>query len=134
MSMKIRICVLFILAVSAFGCCCAEGSVDDYQSIGPAVLQANRMLLVQYPGGLPAGFTENNYKNILQVDYQPMYERIKPYSVQIQKTGSNFLVQVYDCDLLILTDCSLTENRIECWNYKAECNADSVKAHCVNIE
>jgi hypothetical protein len=104
--------------------------MDEYQAVGPAVLQANRLLLVLQSHGQPGGYSEKEYKNLLYEDYKPMYDRLQPYRIQIQKIDSNFIVQVYDYDLLILTDCSRTGNRIECWNYKDPCDPDSVKARC----
>jgi hypothetical protein len=103
---------------------------DKYQPVGTAVMTANGLLLVKYPYGIPESYPENDYKNLLREDYKPMYEHLQPYRVKIQKVDGNFIARVYDGNLIILTDWSCTEGRIDCWSYNKECNPDTLHVLC----
>jgi hypothetical protein len=112
-------------------CCSTLCKRDDqYQPIGTAVLQASSLLIVQYPEGIPDNYPGEDYKNLLKDNYKSMYENIQPYRATIQKKDNRFIVQVYDGNLLILTDWGCTEGRIDCWSYNSECKAETLHVQC----
>lgn len=130
--MKNIITLSFILlALFMYSSCYIQPIIDEkYQPLGTAVLTANGLLMVVYPEDRPDHINQNEYKILLKEDYELMYERLLPYLVQIKKVDNNFIVSVFDGDLLILTDWLCTEGRIDCWNYNAECNPDTIEINC----
>ena len=131
MKMYRNILRLFLLALFIFSCSSFRPNLDDrYQPLGTAVLAANDLLMVKYPQGPPENIHEDEYKGLLKEDYKPMYVRLLPYLVQIEKMDNYFIVSVFDGKKLILTDWSCTEGRIDCWCYNRECNPDALKVEC----
>lgn len=108
-------------------------NVDEkYQPLGRAVLTANGLLLVEYSKGRSKYIQGNEYKDLLNGNYTPMYDRLLPYLVKIDnnKYDDNFIVSVFDNQKLILTDWSCTEGRIDCWSYNGECSPDKLDVKC----
>jgi hypothetical protein len=103
---------------------------DVYEPLGTVVLVANGLLLAQYPHGIPAAYPDSSYKNLLRKGYKSMYARLKPYHLELQKNDSTFIVRLFDGKRLVLTDWSCTEEKIDCWNYKGECEGVALKAPC----
>ena len=125
--------ILFFLFVSFFSISCSiiQPSISEkYQPLGVAVLTANGLLMVEYPENKPENINPNDYKNLLKEDYNILYERLLPFKVQIKKLDNNYIVKVYDRNLLVLTDWLCTEGRIDCWGYNHECNPDTIKNIC----
>jgi hypothetical protein len=122
---------LFFLSVIVAACCCTKTDLNErYQPLGMAVLTANNLLMVQYPQGPPENYQGENYKNLLKENYRPMYERLQPYRVVIQKMADRFKVSVFDGNTLVLTDWSCTEGRIDCWSYEKQCMPDTLNVRC----
>ncbi len=129
--MKIYLNIFFsLLLIIEMSCCTIERPDDKYQPVGTAVLTANNLLSVKYPQGLPENYPGEDYKNLLKENYQPMYERLKPYRVLIQKITDKFKVSVFDRNTPVLTDWSCTEGRIDCWTYNKECIPDTLAVEC----
>lgn len=118
--------VLFIASCSIF-----QANLDEkYQPLASPVLTANGLLMVEYPNGIPDTVSSDNYKSLLKENYKNLYETILPYKVIINKHSKGFIVKVYQNNLLILTDWSCTENKIDCWTYNGQCNPDTVNVNC----
>jgi hypothetical protein len=129
--MKTLILISIMLVLSTYSCCGTKIIQDEkYQPLGTAVLAANDLLLVKYSHDRPEQISESEYKNLLKEDYQPMYERLLPFSVEIKKSDDNYIVRVYDEEILILTDWLCTESRIDCWSYNRECTPDDLQIEC----
>ena len=126
--MNISTLLLISFFINAYDC--NEDLDARYQLIGPAVLSANNLLMVQYPQGPPENYSGEDYKNLLKSDYRPMYQKLQPYRVVIQKLGDKFKVHVFDGNTLVLTDWSCTEGRIDCWSYNKQYLADTMKIKC----
>lgn len=125
--------IFILICLPIFVMLCGSDSCnkdDQYQPIGTAVIQASSLLMVQYHQGLPDNYTGEDYKNLLKENYKPMFENIRPYRATIQKKDNRFIVQVYDGNLLILTDWGCTEGRIDCWSYNGECKPDTLHVQC----
>jgi hypothetical protein len=122
----------FLLSVFVlFSCSTFQVNPDEkYQPLGPAVLAANGLLLIEYPHTCPEDMSGDDYKGLLKEGYSPMYDRLLPYSVRIQSRDGNCTVSVFDGQKLILTDWLCTEGRIDCWSYNSECNPDTIKITC----
>jgi hypothetical protein len=103
---------------------------EKYQPLGTAVLAANSLLLIEHPHDCPENMSEDDYKDLLKENYMPMYDRLLPYSVRIEKRDGNCTVSVFDHQTLILTDWLCTEGYIDCWSYNGECNLDTLKVTC----
>ena len=126
--LQIKFLVLMLLFLS---CCTSQTNSDEeYQPLGTAVLTANDILIAQFPHGPPEHFMGMNYVNLLKEDYQSIYERLKQYTVKIDRIDSNFKVTVYDENTLILTDWSCTQGYIDCWSYNGECDPDTLQVDC----
>lgn len=123
--------LLVFLAAALLDSCCGTSDLDArYQPIGPAVMQANRLLMLDFPDGPPPGYTGEQYKTLLKEEYPPLYEKIEPFTVEVIKTGSRFLVKVFDKNTMVLMDAACTESRLDCWVYKNECDPDSFAVSC----
>jgi hypothetical protein len=121
-----------LFVISALLCSLSCNRDEQYQPVGTAVLQASSLLIVKYPQGIPDNYAGEDYKNLLKENYKTLYERIKPYNAVVKKKDNRFIIQVYDGNLLILTDWGCTEGRIDCWNYNNECNPDTLHIQCDN--
>lgn len=131
--MKIHIRILRITLLSLVLCSCSGIRInldEKYQPLGTSVLAANDLLIVKYSLDKPDFIQEEEYKNLLKDNNSPMYNRLIPYTVQINKTGNSFKVKVLDGTTLILTDWLCTEGRIDCWSYNGECTPESIKIEC----
>jgi hypothetical protein len=96
-----------------------------YNPLGTSVLQATKLVILEYPDGLPDGFPGEKYKELLQkYNYPHLFSVLSPYLVQIKKLEKGFVVRIYDDRVRILTDWSETRTRIDCWCYKGECKND----------
>lgn len=130
MKRSIIICVLFI-SFFIISCSVIKPSLsEEYQPLGTAVLTANGILMTEYPENKPEYINQSDYKNLLKEDYDILYQRLLPFDVQIKKSNNNYIVKVFDGNLLILTDWLCTENRIDCWSYNEECNPDTIEIKC----
>jgi hypothetical protein len=108
-------------------------NVDEkYQPLGTAVLTANGLLLVEYTEGRSKLIQGNEYKDLLKKNYKPLYDSLLPYLVKIDNNiyDNNFVVSVFDDQILILTDWSCTERRIDCWSYNGDCSPETLQVKC----
>lgn len=130
--MKHSIFISFLL-VSFFTISCSiikPSLSEEYQPLGTAVLTANGILMTEYSEDKPEYINQNDYKNLLKEDYDILYQRLLPFDVQIKKLENNYIVKVFDGNLLILTDWLCTENRIDCWSYDQECDPEKLVIEC----
>ena len=131
MKIYLHIIRFFLLSLFLYSCSSILLNVDEkYQPLGTAVLAANDLLIVKYSQDRPEYIQENEYKELLKENYKPMYDRLLPYLVQIKKTNNNYVVSVYDDQILILTDWLCTEGYLDCWSYNGECNPETLKVEC----
>jgi hypothetical protein len=130
--MKHRIIISFLfISFFIISCSAIKPSLSEvYQPLGTAVLTANGLLMVEYPEIKPEYINQNDYKNLLKEDYDILYQRLLPFEVQIKKSENNYIIKVFECNLLILTDWLCTENKIDCWSYNQECNPDTLIVNC----
>jgi hypothetical protein len=107
-----------------YSCHCLSGDLAlKYDPIGPAVLEATQFLIAEHPEGPPVGFMGEDYKSLLlKYSSARSYSLLKPYNIQIEITGKDFIVHVYEGSQRILIDMSTTPGRIDYWCYKGECN------------
>jgi hypothetical protein len=124
--------ITFLLPVFVlFSCSGLQMKSDEkYQPLGTAVLAANGLLLIEHPHDCPENMSGNDYKGLLRENYRPMYDRLLPYSVRIEKRDGKCTVSVFDGQMLILTDWLCTEGYVDCWSYNGECNPDTIKVKC----
>ena len=128
---KIITVSFFLFLFFSVSCSVIKSSLsEEYQPLGTAVLTANGILMTEYPVNKPEYINQNDYKNLLKEDYDILYQRLLPFEVQIKKSNNNYIVKVFDENLLILTDWLCTENRIDCWSYNQECNPDTIEIKC----
>jgi hypothetical protein len=122
---------IFIILICMMGCAEFRTNKDDkYQPLGEAVITANRLLMLDYPQGIPKNFSSDDYKHLLKEDNKSMYEILQPYRVEVQKKDKNFITRVYDGNILVLVDWSCTEIKIDCWTYDGKCNPDTMHIRC----
>lgn len=125
---------IITISLSVFvllGCGSLRVSTDEkYQPLGTAVLAANGLLMIEHPHDCPENMSGDAYKNLLKEDYRPMYEKLRPYSVQIKTKDGKCILTVFDEKATILTDWLCTEGRIDCWQYNGECNPDTIDVRC----
>ncbi len=125
---------IITISLSVFvllGCSSLRVSTDEkYQPLGTAVLAANGLLMIEHPHDCPENMSGDVYKNFLKEDYRPMYEKLRPYSVQIKTKDGKCILTVFDEKAAILTDWLCTEGRIDCWQYNGECNPDNLNVKC----
>jgi len=131
--MKMHFSILTI-ALSVFfllGCNSLCVSTDEkYQPLGTAVLAANGLLMIEHPYDCPENVSGDDYINLLKEDYRPMYEDLRPYTVQIKTINNKCVISVSDKQMAIFTDWLCTEGRIDCWQYNGECNPDTLNVKC----
>jgi hypothetical protein len=126
-----RITTFLLSVIVLFSCSGLQVKPDEkYQPLGPAVLAANGLLLIEHPHDCPEDMSGDDYKGFLKEDYSPMYDRLLPYSVRIQTKDGDCIVTVFDGQKLIFTDWLCTEGRIDCWSYNGECNPDTARVTC----
>jgi len=131
MKLYYKISMLLFLALLLSSCSSIQTSIDEkYQPLGTAVLAANDLFIVKYYSDNPVSVSGTEYKELLKESYIPMYERLAPYIIQIEKKANTFIVFVYDDELLILKDWLCTEGRIDCWCYNEECDPDEFDVEC----
>lgn len=118
--MKDIIKILYVFSITMmYSCTTISESIDEkYQQIAPAVLTANGILEVKYAEDSNIVVDGTIYKNYLKEDYKASYETLIDYDIQVKMDETNFIIYVYDDDLLILKDWLCTSNRIDCWPYK----------------
>jgi len=128
---KIITVSFFLFLFFSVSCSVIKSSLsEEYQPLGTAVLTANGILMSEYPEIKPEYINQNDYKNLLKEEYDILYQRLLPFEVQIKKSENNYIIKVYDGNLLILSDWLCTENRIDCWSYNQECDPDTIDIKC----
>lgn len=131
MKTYLNIISIFLLSTFIYSCSFMLLSADEkYQPLGGAVIQANRLLLVNYSSIQLKNIQGDEYKNLLKEDYKLMYDRLLPYSVQLNFVDNNWTVRVSDGQKIILTDWLCTKGYIDCWSYNGECSPDTLVVKC----
>jgi len=131
MKTSMNVIIILLLFFALVSCSDLQVRADEkYQPLGPAVLAANGLLLIDHPNDCPEDMSGDDYKGLLKEDYRPMYDRLVPYTVRIASRGGNCTVSVFDGQQLIVTDWLCTEGRIDCWSYNGECDPGKTTVTC----
>ena len=131
MKMYFKVTLVLLSVFALFSCSSFQVKQDEkYQPLGTAVLTANGLLLIEHFYDCPEKLSGDDYKGLLKEDYRRMYDRLLPYSVQIEKRDGNCTVSVFDGRTLILIDWLCTEGYVDCWSYNGKCNPDTMKVKC----